>query len=202
MESKILKKWSLFIVGATGIAFSLIVIIVIFLPDDTAVSSIKSASHPEQTVSSVGLPIHLKIPKINVDAAVEQVGLAPDGTMDVPKDFADVAWLNKGPRPGETGSAVVSGHYSSKNWKPSAFDNLYKLRKGDTIYVEDDTGVTTTFVVRESRRYDPNADAQSVFVSNDGKAHLNLITCEGVWDPVSKSYSKRLVIFTDKEMAN
>ncbi|MFZ2299818.1 MAG: class F sortase [Candidatus Moraniibacteriota bacterium] len=54
-------------------------------------------------------------------------------------------------------------------------------------------------MVRESRSFDPDADALDVFSSDDGKAHLNLITCEGVWDKASKRYSKRLVVFTDKE---
>ena len=120
--------------------------------------------------------------------------------MDVPKERANVAWFNLGPRPGENGSAVIAGHYGRwKNGKGSVFDNLHKLRKGDKIYVEDENGVIITFVVRESRRYDPNASVGDVFGSNDGKAHLNLITCEGVWDKVSKTYSKRLVVFTDKE---
>jgi hypothetical protein len=59
--------------------------------------------------------------------------------------------------------------------------------------------MTTTFVVRESRSFNPNADASDVFNSNDEKSHLNLITCEGSWNKDSKSYSQRLVIFTDKE---
>lgn len=150
--------------------------------------------------SPIGRPMRLKIPSINVDAAVEYVGLAPDGTMDVPKNPDDVAWFEFGPRPGNNGSAVIAGHYGVwKNKKSSVFDNLYKLRKGDKLYIEDDKGMIISFVVRESRRYDPEADASDVFSSNDGKPHLNLITCEGVWDKVSKSYSQRLVIFTDKE---
>jgi len=28
-------------------------------------------------------------------------------------------------------------------------------------------------------------------------SHLNLITCSGVWDAKTNSYTKRLVIFTD-----
>ncbi|MDO8572340.1 MAG: class F sortase [bacterium] len=153
----------------------------------------------EQGKMNLGLPVRLKIPRINVDATVEYVGLTPDGAMDIPKTASNVAWFNPGSRPGENGSAVLAGHYGWKNGKASAFDNLYKLRKGDKLYVEDDKGVTTSFVMRESRRYDPEADASGVFISNDGKSHLNLITCEGVWDNVSKSYSKRLVIFADKE---
>lgn len=38
----------------------------------------------------------------------------------------------------------------------------------------------------------PIANASSI-------AKLNLINCEGAWDKISKSYSKWLVIFTDKE---
>lgn len=153
------------------------------------------------SVGQIGssLPIHLKIPSINVDALIESVGLTSDGAMDVPKGPAEVAWYNLGPRPGEMGSAVIDGHSGYKNNQPAVFDNLYKLQKGDKIYVENDTGVTTTFIVREIQKYNPNADASDVFISNDGKSHLNLITCTGIWNKIWKSHSERLIVFADKE---
>jgi len=147
----------------------------------------------------LGLPVRIRIPKINVNAVVEYVGLTPDNAMDVPKEPANVAWLDLGPRPGEKGSAVISGHYGWKNGIPAVFDDLHLLQKGDIISIEDTQGMTTTFVVRNTQIYDQYGDASSIFGSNDGKAHLNLITCEGVWDSVKKSYSGRLVVFTDKE---
>lgn len=163
-------------------------------------TDIKSVDTPPmQEQAHSGLPTRLKIPSIDVDAFVEYVGLTTDGSMDVPKERANVAWYNLGPRPGENGSAVIAGHYGWKDGKISAFDNLYKLRKGDKLYIEDDSGAVTTFVVREIRSYDPKADASDIFGSSDGKAHLNLITCEGVWNKIIKSYSERLVVFTDKE---
>lgn len=156
-----------------------------------------ASNTPKQLVP--GLPKRLRIPKIKVDAAIEQVGLTPDGAMGVPKGRVNTAWYNLGPRPGEKGSSVIDGHYGWKNGLPAVFDTIHKLRPGDKIFAEDDQGVITTFVVRESRRYDPKADALGVFFSNDGLAHLNLITCGGVWNKVTKSYSQRLVVFTDKE---
>lgn len=146
-----------------------------------------------------GLPIRLTISAINVDAAIERVGLTPNGAMDVPKDPATVVWYALGPRPGETGSAVIAGHYGWKNDLPAAFDALHVLKKGDKISVENDNGEIVMFVVRELRNYNAQDDASLVFNSNDGKAHLNLITCEGVWNKDSKSYSERLVVFADKE---
>lgn len=194
MRSKILLQWSRFILGAVVLAFSTILIL---LPDDTAVGSIEGVIPPEQM--SLGFPVRLIIPKINVDAGFEYVGLAPDGAMGAPQGPADVAWFNRSPRPGEKGSSLVAGHFGWRDNIPAVFDNLHELKKGDKVYVIDDKGVSTVFVVRELRRYDLTSDASSVFISNDGEAHLNLITCEGVWDPVSRSYSKRLVVFTDKE---
>lgn len=153
-----------------------------------------------KNVTTYGLPIRLKIPSINVNSIVEYVGLTSDGAMDVPKKQGNVAWFKPGQRPGEKGSAVIAGHYGLlKNGTASVFDNLYKLKPGDKIYVEDDKGASVSFVVRESRSFDPKADASGVFGSSDDKAHLNLVTCEGIWNKISKSYSRRFVVFTDKE---
>ncbi len=190
--SPVIKKWASFIGVAAAVAFALILI---FLPDSPIVSPVRSILVKNVTV---GLPVRLAISNIGVDAAIEYVGVALDGTMGVPKGPDNVAWFRFGPRPGEVGSAVIAGHYGWKDNRPAAFDKISTLRKGDTLSVQDDRGETITFVVRESRLYDPKADATEIFVSTDGKSHLNLITCEGVWDPVSKSYSKRLVVFTDK----
>lgn len=155
---------------------------------------------PKQEEISPGLPVRLKIPGINVDVAIEYVGVTPNGEMGIPKGPSEVGWFELGPRPGEDGSAVIDGHYGRwKNGKGSVFDDLSKLSQGDKLYIEDEKGIAISFVVRESRSYDPKADASDVFESNDGNSHLNLITCEGTWNKASKSYSQRLVVFTDKE---
>jgi len=162
----------------------------------------KSAEFIQRMISleqkKIGLPIRIEIPKININTTFEHVGLTTDGAMDIPKGPAEVGWYDLGPRPGEIGSAIVAGHFGWKNGIPAVFDHLDRLEKGDKLYVDDENGVRTTFVVRESRTYDQNADASNVFVAGDGNAHLNLITCQGVWNKNQKSYSKRLVVFTDK----
>jgi sortase A len=157
------------------------------------------AAFSNQGQSNLELPLRLKIPSINIDTSIEYLGLTSDGAMDVPKGPTDVAWFDLGPRPGEVGSAVIAGHFGWKDGIPAVFDNLYKLQKGDKIYVESQKGTVITFVVRESKIYDSEANVESVFNSSDGKAHLNLVTCTGVWNVIEKSRSERLVIFTDKE---
>ena len=146
----------------------------------------------------IGFPIRLKIPVINVDAIIAYAGLTADGAMEVKKDPTEVAWYDSGPRPGENGSAVIAGHYGFLNGKGSVFNDLHTLIKGDTLSVIDERNVTHNFIVRESRTYNPAADTSGVFSSKDGKAHLNLITCEGTWNNTQATYSDRRVVFTDK----
>ena len=199
---KILSKRTLLIVVFLGLVIFLVFLLFIpkSLTSADSIFPVRSIIIPsKQEQMSFGTPLRLKIPAIHVDAAIEQVGLLPNGEMDVPKGPSNVAWFKLGPHPGDPGSAVIAGHYGVwKNGESTVFNDLKKLHPGDNLFVEDSKGSTISFVVRESRSYDPSASALDVFSSNDGKSHLNFVTCED-WDKVSEKYSKRLVIFTDKE---
>lgn len=200
--------WSLLGLGVAGIIISLTVL---FSPKPVSFASNQVDSDPLNGWSVVyfkidassssayfSYPVRLKIPSISVDAVIERVGLTPDGAMDVPESRRDVAWFDPGTHPGEYGSAVIAGHYGKNSEGGSVFDLLHTLRNGDVVSIEYDTGASVSFVVRESRRYNQTADASSVFTSSDGKAHLNLVTCEGIWDTNLQGYSRRLVVFADK----
>lgn len=144
-----------------------------------------------------GLPVRLKIPIINVNSAIEDAFITPDGRMDVPVGSVNVAWFALGPHPGQVGSAVIGGHFGISNGVPFVFYNLDKLKVDDKVYVEDDQGNTLAFQVREIKLFDRNADSTTVFTSKDGLSHLNIITCEGVWNKVNGAYPDRRVVFTD-----
>lgn len=144
-----------------------------------------------------GLPVRLQIPIIGVDSAIEDAYITPDGRMDVPAGTVNVAWFAIGTIPGQKGSAVIGGHFGIDDGVPKVFYNLNKLVVGDKIYVVDDYGNTLAFIVRSIQLFDRNAESDSVFYSNDGKAHLNIITCEGVWNKINDTYPDRRVVFTD-----
>ena len=154
------------------------------------------------TVATSTLPVRLIIPKISVNAAVESLGIAADGSMAVPVGPDDVAWFDLGAQPGDVGAAVIAGHSGWKDNIPAVFDNLYKLTVGDEIFVQNTDGTTAVFVVQGKKTYTKNADSSAVFNANDGKAHLNLITCAGAWNNVTKSSADRTVIFAEKLSEN
>lgn len=138
---------------------------------------------------------HLLIPKIKLDVVIQDSGLTKEGVMAVPNSNTDVGWFSLGTRPGQEGSAVIGGHNRWRG-KPGAFVRLDQLKKGDALSVVNAKGHSVSFMVREMRTYDAKDFDNEIFLSASG-AHLNLITCSGVWDPLTKSYTTRLVIFTD-----
>jgi LPXTG-site transpeptidase (sortase) family protein len=156
-----------------------------------------SSSEREGAVFAV--PARITIPSIHVDATVGSVGLTDAGAVGAPTDPMSAGWYEFGPRPGEVGNAVIVGHYGWKDGRAAVFDALHSLHPGDRISVEDASGSTTRFVVRELRVYGEQQDASEVFYPDDTGKHLVLITCEGAWNKASKSYSGRLVVFADIE---
>ena len=165
-----------------------------YVAPPTAMASTKPKPKP-----SASSPAQLSIPSIGLDTTVAHAGLKADGTMDINKNPDQVAWYEFGPRPGGEGSAVIAGHYGWTGSHGSVFNNLHLLNKGNKVSVIDQNNVTTVFVVNKTEKYDPKADASAIFQSYDGKAHLNLITCDGTWVASTRSYSDRLVVFTDLE---
>lgn len=159
---------------------------------DLAYSNVRIA----QAIPS-GLPLRLKIPIIKVDSLIEDAIISPDGKMDVPEGSKNVAWFALGPKPGKIGSAVIGGHFGIRNGVKFVFYDLDKLKVGDKVYIVNDKGDTITFVVRSIKLFARTADTTTVFTSDDGLAHLNLITCEGTWNAVNGLYSERRVVFTD-----
>lgn len=143
-----------------------------------------------------GIPeAYLKIPRIGVNAVIKSMGVTSDGVMLVPGNRFDVGWFSLGTRPGQTGSAVIGGH---NRWasKPGVFANLNQLKIGDVLSVVDTNGIPTSFMVKDMRIFDAKDTNSGIFDSDSG-VHLNLITCTGTWDPSTKTYTKRLVVFTD-----
>ena len=153
--------------------------------------------HDATSIAIISRPVQLKIDIINIVTTIQAVGLTPNGDMDIDENPEEVAWYKLGPKPGEEGSAVIAGHYGWKNGVASVFNDLNKLVKGDEILVVGEDGQARKFIVSRTATYAPDQDATDVFRSDDGKAHLNLVTCQGSWNNTLSTYSERLVVFTD-----
>jgi hypothetical protein len=153
---------------------------------------------PAAPMQDAGTPVRLTIATINVDAAIEAVGLTPDGAMATPQTPEDTAWYQLGPRPGDPGNAVIVGHVDSAAGD-AVFWDLHTLTPGSLIAVVSDDGVTHQFVMRDVERYPlGSAPLTAIFGAGDG-IHLTLITCDAdtPFDRASGTYAGHVVIYAD-----
>jgi uncharacterized membrane protein len=149
-------------------------------------------------------PAQLRIPAIQVNASVMDVGQTAQGLMDAPVSQAinspywtHVFWYAPGAAPGQTGNAVIAGHVDRVGGDPAVFWYLRNLTTGDDVYVTTVQGQTLHFVVNRAVAYPATASSSDVLNAVFGSAtghHLNLITCSGVW--TGQGYDQRLVVFT------
>ena len=137
-------------------------------------------------------PVRLVIPAAGVDATVEARGLDSQRNLDTPRDFRDVAWYDVGPRPGQPGNAIINGHV---NWwtGDAVFSYLNRLRLGDEIRVVRADGATVTFHATGKQVVDAGTRAAALFAPST-TATLTLITCSGVWNPLTQSDTQRLLV--------
>lgn len=169
------------------------------LPEAPFENLVEITTDEEQAseIIEFAVPLQLLIESVGVQAFVESVGIL-DGGMAVPVLPENVGWYEFGARPGEVGSAVFAGHVNWKDRPEAVFTNLKNVQIGDMVQVINRDGEVVNFLVDEIKSYPFDADASEVFSSDDGLARLNLITCDGVWNPTLGSHESRLVIFTIK----
>jgi hypothetical protein len=139
-------------------------------------------------------PVRVVIPAVAVDAPLVRLGLAADGSMEVPADFSRAGWFQDGALPGQPGPAVIAGHVDSTTG-PAVFYRLRKLRPGDTIRVDRADGVRLRFVVEERAQY-PKASFPTAAVFGPVPwAALRLVTCGGTFDRGRRSYRDDVVVY-------
>ncbi|WP_406453952.1 class F sortase [Streptomyces sp. NBC_00876] len=126
-------------------------------------------------------PVRVRIPSAGVDTGpILDLGLAADGTVEVPTVAqADrIGWYTKGVTPGETGPAVLIGHFDTAEG-PAVLKNVAKIRVGDRITVTRADGSDAVFAVRRLQQVDKGAFPTDEVYGDTAGPELRLITCGG-----------------------
>ncbi len=145
------------------------------------------------------LPRYIKIPKLQVDARVLQVGVTTNGALGTPNNVYDAAWYTGSAKPGQVGATLLDGHVSS--WTThGVFYGIKTLVAGDTIQiVRGDDTVLTYKVVKTQTYADDQVDMQAAITPiTAGKSGLNLITCSGKVKPGTSEFDQRVIVFAEQ----
>ncbi|MFF1723669.1 class F sortase [Streptomyces sviceus] len=163
---------------------------------DTGGSSV-SGSPAAKSVTTVGrsVPVSLRVRAIGVDTPLIRLGLAKDGSVQVPPIAAHdrAGWYQHSPTPGQQGPSVILGHVTVGSYGDGVFRHLADLRKGDEIVARLQDGTSTVFAVTEVRTV-AKADFPTKEVYGDvDRPELRLITCGGA--RTGDGYLDNVIVF-------
>ncbi|MFG2337201.1 class F sortase [Streptomyces yangpuensis] len=154
-------------------------------PKTAAPPAVTPTSAPAAPVAAAPLPasapVRVRIPAAGVDASpVLELGLAADGTVEVPSvaDGDKIGWYTKGVTPGETGPAVLIGHFDTARG-PAVLRDVSRVRTGAEITVSRADGTTAVFRVRELEQVDKDRFPTAKVYGDTTRPELRVITCGG-----------------------
>ncbi|NIZ92777.1 class F sortase [Kineosporiaceae bacterium B12] len=145
-------------------------------------------------VDPAAVPVRLQVPAAGIDVPLIDLGVAADGTLQVPVDYQQVGWFDGGPPPGDVGPAVIAGHVDSRSG-PAPFFRLRDLAPGDEVTVTRTDGRLVVLHVDGVEQYAKDAfPTATVYGPVPGPA-LRLVTCGGSFDRSSGHYRDNVVVY-------
>ncbi|MFD7914131.1 class F sortase [Streptomyces sp. NPDC059752] len=144
-------------------------------------ASAAPAEAPAAAPMPASEPVRVRIPSAGVDASpVLGLGLAADGTVEVPSvaDADKIGWYTKGVTPGQTGPAVLIGHFDTARG-PAVLKDVSRVRTGEEITVSRADGTTAVFRVRELEQVGKNEFPTAKVYGDTARPELRVITCGG-----------------------
>ena len=151
------------------------------------------APAPAPTPALAALPVSLTIPAIGVQTSLIHLGLASNGTLQVPSSTTVAGWYTGSPRPGDVGAAVIAGHVDSQAG-PAVFFQLRQLHPGDSVYVKRADGSVAVFDVTNVKQYLKAQFPTEAVYGPVPDSELRLITCGGTFDPATGHYLSNVIV--------
>jgi sortase (surface protein transpeptidase) len=131
-----------------------------------------------------------------VNSTLVTLGLAKDGTLEVPAQAMTAGWYTGSPVPGLEGPSVIAGHV---HWSgiPAVFAHLTDLKPADRVIVSLSDATTVTFAVDRVATYPKTQFPTDLVYGDIAYPGLRLITCGG-YDPVAKAYEANVIVFATR----
>lgn len=138
-------------------------------------------------------PVSVRIPSIDAGSALLRLGIARDGSAEVPADYDRVGWFAGGGRPGARGPTVLLGHVDSRSG-PAAFYRLRELAPGDVVEVDLADSTTARYAVQRTEQVAKDEFPTFAVFGATPDDVLRLVTCAGEFDRGVRSYTDNLVV--------
>jgi len=140
-------------------------------------------------------PRQIRIPRLSIDAPIDEVGLIGDGKVEVPRDVSRTGWYRYSQvLESDEGSTVIVGHRDGVDQGAGAFYGLGELQLGDRIVVTTEGGDRVRYEVVARESFDKQIVPLDELFSSAGPHRLTLITCGGPFDASTLGYTDNVVV--------
>ena len=154
------------------------------------------ATAPTAAPLARSVPVRIEIPALHVSAPVMRLGVAANGTVQVPplENHNLTGWYGHSVTPGQRGSSVILGHVDSFTGV-SVFFAIKTLHPGNRIDVVRANGSTAVFTVDGVQKLVKSAFPTSEVYGNVSFPSLRLVTCGGPFDTTTRQYLDNIVVY-------
>lgn len=164
-------------------------------PTPSVTVSARAADPASARPAQAPRPTRLRVPGLDVDAAVRPVGVQDDGAMVIPAEPTTVGWYRYGPAPADpAGHTVIAGHVATIEDGPGALAPLEGAEPGMQVEVVDADGTVHRYVVRGRETISKKRLPTEEIFARDGDPLLVLITCGGEYIPELGSHRDNVVV--------
>ena len=165
----------------------------------TAPSATPSAAGPSTAPHTLAasVPVRLEIASIGVDTPVMRLGLAADGSVQVPpiEANAPAGWYQNSPTPGQVGPSVILAHVTVGQYGNGVFLHLSRLKHGDRVVARLQDGASASFTVYKVQTVAKAEFPTAAVYGNVDRPELRLITCGGPKDSTGHGYLDNVVVY-------
>ena len=143
-------------------------------------------------------PMRIVIPKIGVNAYVQNVGVDQNQQIAVPNNIHIAGWFVDTVQPGEQGLSIIDGHVNGPTSDEGVFHRLKELAIDDEIRIVQGNGIERPFKVRITQSV-PTEETATLLYSQDPsiQRQLTLITCTGRYNSETRSYDQRQIVILE-----
>lgn len=138
-------------------------------------------------------PRRIDIPKIDVSAYVQPVGVLEEGDMATPSNLFFTGWYVDSASPGDAGLSIINGHAGGR-YQHGVFRHLGRLKQDDIIRVQMGNLEWREFAVVSAESYGVAEAGKKLHQAPTEIQELRLITCDGVFDEKHRTYDRRMIV--------
>jgi len=139
-------------------------------------------------------PRFLTVAGTTINMPIVEVGVSPNGAMEIPEPFEEAGWYRFGPAPGAAaGTAVVAAHVDTTS-ESAPFSQLKSLAPGTLVTVQRAGAPPVKFRVSRVELMAKDAFHGASVFRRDGPPLLKLVTCGGRWLDEQQNYGDNVIV--------